>query len=99
MGILAGMAHFTTHRDVIDALGGAARVAARYGGQPNSVYAWLAQAAFPAKTYLTMIRRLQRAGHTAPPELWSFAEEIGGAISDLDAAAPVASRAPAEWVA
>lgn len=73
------MAYLTTHREVIEALGGATRVAARYGKGSTTVYAWLSDGAFPAKTYRTMIRRLESEGHSAAPELWNWAEEVDGA--------------------
>ena len=63
--------------DVIDALGGTARVARLFGCQMSAVSNWRAFNKFPPHTYKLIMRRLRQMGRTADISLWEFSEPAG----------------------
>lgn len=68
------MAGFSTTGEVIDALGGTARVAALFDVDGRVVSNWRAQSRFPAKTYVVLRDALSAIGEGAPESLWSMAQ-------------------------
>lgn len=66
------MAHLTTTAEVVQALGGTAKVARRMGRTMTVVSNWKGFATFPPNTYVALSAALFEAGHTAPPSLWGM---------------------------
>lgn len=62
-----------TSGEVIDALGGTAKVARLLGRRMTVVSNWRASGGFPANTYLAFQDALGRIHAEAPAQLWSMA--------------------------
>ncbi len=60
----------TTTSEVIDALGGTAKVARLMKRRPQAVSNWRDRPAFPPETFLAFRTALETIGHAAPPKLW-----------------------------
>jgi len=61
----------TTHRAVVDELGGVEAVIKLTGVKSDTVvYNWMARQKFPPELYVLMSRALVGVGKTAPPSLW-----------------------------
>lgn len=74
LGILASMETLHTTRDVIAALGGAAKLAKCLGVGRTAVNNWAVTGTFPAKTYLAMKLMLKAKNKAAPDSLWTFVQ-------------------------
>lgn len=68
-----------TSGEVIDALGGTAKVARLLGRRMTVVSNWRTSGGFPANTYLAFREALGRIQAEAPAELWSMATLPHGA--------------------
>ena len=66
----------TTVTEVLEALGGYAALAKRFGASPQSTWNWTVQHTFPADVYGTMLADLNALGFDAPPSLWRQREGV-----------------------
>jgi hypothetical protein len=72
-GVMVGNI-LTTTSQVIEALGGSARVAVITGRKVNAASNWLKFETFPSDTFLVMQQALMATGYTAPASLWAMVE-------------------------
>ena len=70
----------TTTDEVIDALGGNAKVAEIVSGTPNAVRNWRTRlrGKFPAETYVALSQALKHKRLSAPSDLWGQIPPLGG---------------------
>lgn len=69
------MEQLQTASDVIDALGGTAKVQALTGRKyAQSVSNWRKSDRLPPDTFVILSAELERLGRNAPPSLWRMAE-------------------------
>ncbi|MBR0741198.1 hypothetical protein JQ581_30125 [Bradyrhizobium liaoningense] len=67
------MKHLTTARQVVEHLGGLARVSKLTDTKPKTAQNWPGRAkSFPASTYVVMSRALRRRKARAPAHLWNM---------------------------
>lgn len=59
---------------VIDALGGTGATARLAKVSLQAVSNWRAENRLPPRTFLTLTKKLEEAGYTAPPELWGMVD-------------------------
>lgn len=71
---MSAMGTCATTKQVIEALGGIAAVAALTGRTYNAACNWGGFDTFPANTYVAMTAALSERGLTAPPSLWGMVE-------------------------
>lgn len=60
----------TTVSEVLEALGGYAAIAERYGLSPQRTWNWTVQHTFPADMHEAMVADLAAKGFCAPGSLW-----------------------------
>jgi hypothetical protein len=69
------MQQLSSSKDVVDALGGIAAVAAMTGRGYSAIAMWRMSGVMPANTYVLLKKELRSRGLSAPDSLWGMTEK------------------------